>query len=84
MVNDTDQKLRNVLKDLRDAHARSEKFYAKELIPGEPTKPIDIFDMALAFDNEERLLIDLDLARSEKYPDWYIPERIDFLKKERE
>lgn len=79
-----DQKIKNILKDLREAHAHSEKFYAKEVIPGEPVKPMDIYDMALAFDSEKRLMIDLHLARSEKYPNWYSPEQVDFLNKERD
>ncbi len=79
-----DQKIKNILKDLREAHTRSEEFYAKEVIPGEPVKPMDIYDMALAFDSEKRVLIDLQLARSEKYPDWYTPEQVDYLNKERD
>lgn len=84
-MNDTaDQKIKNILKDLREAHAHSEKFYAKEVIPGVPVKPMDIYDMALAFDSEKRVLIDLQLARSEKYPEWYTPEQVDNLTRERD
>lgn len=84
MEDPLDQKIKNILKDLRKAHAYSEKFYAKEVIPGEPVKPMDIYDMALAFDSEKRLLIDLQLARSEKYPDWYTTEQVENLIKERD
>ncbi len=84
MADLADQKIENILNDLREAHKRSEKFYAKEVIPGEPVKPMDIYDMALAFDSEKRVLIDLQLARSEKYPDWYTPEQIENLIKERD
>lgn len=79
-----DQKIKNILKDLREAHKRSEKYYAKEVIPGKPVKPMSIYDMALAFESEKRLLIDLQLARSEKYPDWYSPEQVENLIKERD
>lgn len=76
------QKIKNILKDLHTAHAESEKFYGKRLNPSEQIKPVDIFDMALAFENEQRLLVQLDLAYSEKFPDQYPPKQIDFLKKE--
>lgn len=79
-----DQKIKNILKDLREAHVHSEKFYAKQVIPGEPVKPTDIYDMALAFESEQRIFIDLELARSEKYPDWYTSEKIESLIKERD
>ncbi len=76
--------MKNVLKNLREAHTHSEKFCAKQLNPGEPVKPMDIYDMALAFESEQRLLIDLELVRSEKYPDWYTPEKVESLRKERD
>lgn len=83
MATKVDQKIKNILKDLQVAHQRSEKFYAKELSPGEPIKPTDIFEMALAFDSEDRILIDLEIAYGEKYPDRFTSEQIEFLKKER-
>lgn len=79
-----DQKMRNILNDLREAHKRSEQFYAKQLNPGESVKPMDIYAMALAFESEQRLLIDLELVRSEQYPTWYTSEKIDSLVKERD
>jgi len=79
-----DQKIINILKDLREAHARSEKFYAKQVVPGKPIQPTDIYDMALAFESEQRVEIDLELARSEKYPDWYTPGQVENLNKERD
>lgn len=84
MNKNADQKIRNILKDLRKAHTHSEKFYTKQLNPGEPVKPMDIYDMALAFESEQRLLVDLELARSEKYPTWYTSERVELLIKERD
>lgn len=84
MTNAADQKIKNVLEDLREAHTHSEKFYAKQLNPGEPVKPMDIYDMALAFESEQRLLVDLELARSEKYPKWYTSEKVESLIKERD
>lgn len=82
MTSTIDQKIKNILSDLKEAHKCSEQFYAKQLNPGEAVKPTDIYDMALAFESEQRLLIDLELVRSEKYPTWYPPEKIDFLEKE--
>lgn len=83
-MNKVDQKIKNILKELREAHKRSEQFYAKEIHPGEPVKPVDLFDMALAFESEDRLLVDLKLARSEKYPEYYNQEQIKALISERE
>lgn len=79
-----DQKIKNILADLRTAHKRSEQFYGKQLNPGEKVQFVDFFEMALAFDNEDRIFIDLELAYSEKYPDHYTAEKIEFLKKEKE
>ena len=84
MITKIDQKIKNILKDLRAAHQQSEKFYAKELVPGEPVKPTDIFEMALAFDNESRILVDLELAYSEKFPERFTSDQVEYLKKERE
>lgn len=84
MDNKADQKIKNILKELHDAHQRSEQFYAKELVPGKPTEPTDIFKMGLAFDSEKRLLVDLELAYTEKYPDQYTAEAIKSLNEERD
>jgi hypothetical protein len=84
MDNRIDQKIRNILRDLRTAHQKSEQFYAKELVPGQPTVPTDIFAMGLAFDSEKRLLVELELAYAEKFPDQYIAEAIQSLNKERD
>lgn len=79
-----DQKIKNILKDLQAAHQESEKFYAKELKPGEPVKPVDIFEMALAFAKEDRILVELELAYSEKFPERFTLEQVEYLKKERD
>ena len=72
-----DQKIKSILKDLGTAHFKSEKFNAtKPLDPYEIRKPTDIYDMALAYENEERILLQLELAYSEKYPANYSPEQI--------
>ncbi len=75
--------MRDVLQSLREAHVQSEKFYAKQLNPGEMVKPVDLFDMALAFETEEKIIIDLELVRSEEFPNWYTPQRIEKLNTER-
>lgn len=83
MDNTADQKIKNILKDLQDAHAKSEKFnVTTPLNPFENRKPTDIYEMALAYENEERILLQLELAYSEKYPENYTSEDIIKLKKE--
>ncbi|MFA6518099.1 MAG: hypothetical protein WCV93_00400 [Candidatus Shapirobacteria bacterium] len=81
-MQDIDQKIKSVLQDLREAHAESEKHYAKQIIPGEPTKPHDIYDMALAFDTEKKIHLELNLARSEKFPDRFSVEEVESIKRE--
>lgn len=72
-----DQKIKSILRDLGIAHSKSEKFNAtKPLDPYEIKKPTDIYDMALAYESEERVLLQLELAYSEKYPANYSPEQI--------
>lgn len=83
MNNKIDQKIKNILKELHSAHGRSEQFYGKNLEPGESIKFVDIYDMGLAFDSEERLLVDLELAHSEKYPNIYTNDVVEFFKKEK-
>lgn len=83
MNNIADQKIKNILKDLSNAQARSEQFSAtKPLDPFEIRKPTDIYDMALAYENKERILLQLELAYSEKYPENYTLEQIALLKEE--
>lgn len=83
MNNTIDQKIKNILKDLRDAHSKSEQFnVAKPLDPFEVRKPTDIYDMALAYENEERILLQLELAYSEKYPENYTSEDVKNLNEE--
>jgi hypothetical protein len=77
MDNAIDQKIKSILKDLGIAHSKSEKFNAtKPLDPYEVRKATDIYDMALAYENEERILLQLELAYSEKYPANYSSEQI--------
>lgn len=77
-----DQEIKNILYDLQKAHEKSEKFYGKQLNQNEPIIPVNIMEMALAFDSEERLIIELDLAYIKKYPNLYSQEQKDFLIKE--
>ena len=83
MNNQINQKIKNILKDLHVAHKKSEQFYAKQLNPDEPVKPVDFFKMALVFDREDRLLVALEFAYCEKYPNRYTTQQKDFLNKER-
>lgn len=76
-----DQRIQNILKDIHNAHERSMQFNAKEVKPGEPIVPMDIYDMSLAYDDEERQLLYLELAFSEKYPKQYLKDQVDTIKK---
>lgn len=76
-----DQKIKNILSDLNRAHGVSEQFYAKELKMGENVVAIDFFAMALAFDNEEKLLAELELALSDKFPERYDKTQKEYLQK---
>lgn len=62
------QKIKNILADLDKAQKETEKFHAKQVVPGEKFKSVDIYDMGKAFTARNKLYIELDLARSEKYP----------------
>lgn len=84
MEDKIDQKIKDILKDLRIAHLKSEKFYATEVDPNVQKVPKDIYEMSLAFDDKKRIYIDLQLARSEKFPDRYSAKQIKLLEKERE
>jgi len=84
MEDKIDLKIKSILKNLREAHEHSSQFYGKQLNPGEPFKSVNIMEMGLAFDSEDRLMVDFELACSEKYPDQFTPEAIEFLEKERE
>ncbi len=78
-----DQKIKNILVDLRVAHSKSEQLNTtKHLDPYEIRKPVDIYEMALAYENEERITLQLELAYSEKYPDQYSSEQIRNIKDE--
>jgi len=81
-MQDIDQKIKIILQYLREAHTESEKHYAKQIIPGEPTKPHDIYEMALAFDTEKKIYLELNLARSEKFPNRFSAEEVESIKKE--
>lgn len=77
------QKIKNILRDLHEAHAKSEQFsITKPLDPFETRKPMDIYDMALAYENEERILLQLELAYSEKYPENYTHGQTTLVKEE--
>ncbi len=77
-----DQKIKNILNDWHKAHDRSMQFNAKEVVPGVPIVPIDLFQMALAYDDEERQLLYLELAYSEKYPKQYSKDQVTTIKKQ--
>jgi hypothetical protein len=82
LMDKIDQKIQNILRDWHKAHERSMQFNAKELNPGEPLVPMDLYDMALAYDEEKRQLLYLELAYSEKYPHQYSGEQVEVIKKQ--
>jgi hypothetical protein len=77
-----DQKIKNLLDDFHKAHERAMEFNAKEFNPGEPIIFNDLYEMGLAYDEEERILLYLDLAYIEKYPHLYPNEQVEFIKKQ--
>lgn len=79
---DIDQKIKDLLKKLREAHKESEKYYATQVLPGRPVVLHDIYPMALAFDTEKKIYLEINLARSEKFPGRFSPEEIESIKKE--
>jgi len=81
-VTNIDQKIKTSLKKLHEAHIESEKYYAKQVVLGEPTKPHDIYNMALAFDTEKKIYLELNLARSEKFLGRFSAEEVESIKKE--
>ena len=82
MDNKIDQKIKNILSDLNNAHKNKEKFIATDVLSDTPITPKDPFEMGLAYAEEERLLIELELAYSEKYPREYTQEQINDSKEE--
>lgn len=84
MEDRVDQKIKSILADLEEAHRRAEKFYAKKRTLGQKVQPSNFYEQNLAFDNEKGLLIDLDLALAEKYPEDYTSQEKNFLRRERD
>jgi len=77
------RKIQQIQIELLDARKRCEAFGAHSFEDVDSIVPIDIYDMGLAYDSEERLLMDLELAYSEKYPDLYKPEEVAFFRAEK-
>lgn len=76
-----DQKIKDLLADFHKAHERVMEFSAKEVEPGKPIEFLDIYEMGLAYDTEEKILLSLELAYSEKYPRLYSNEQVESIKK---
>ncbi|HYM65079.1 MAG TPA: hypothetical protein VES68_01165 [Candidatus Sulfotelmatobacter sp.] len=81
---DIDQRIKNILIDLEVAHQKTEKFLGHRLNATEPVKPVDLFEMAIAYEDQERILIDLEIAFSERFPQHYTQQQIEGLNKEKE
>lgn len=79
---DIDEKIKDLLKQFREAHKESEKYFATQVLSDKPTIPHDIYPMALAFDTEKKIYLELNLARSEKFPGRFTSEEIENMKKE--
>ncbi len=82
MDNQIDIKIMTLLEDLEKASERSRKFIGEVLKEGVPMKIMDIYDMGLAYDEEQRLLMEFEKALSEKYPDKYSREAVDLIEKQ--
>ena len=78
-----DKNIKLILQQLREAHKKSEKYLAQQIITGEKIITHDFFNMALAFDNENLLLIEYELLLSKQYPKHYNLDQINFLEKEK-
>ena len=81
-MEDIDQKIIRILHELREVHKESEKYYATQVLSDKPIVPHDIYPMALAFDTEKKIYLELNLARSEKFPGRFTSEEIENIKKE--
>lgn len=79
-----DEKIKEILSQLREAHKKSEKFLGQQIIPWKEIVVHDYFKMALAYDTENLLLIEYDLLLAQKYPKQFTEESILFLNKEKE
>lgn len=78
-----DQKIKSILKDLEIAQKEADKYIAKDVLLGREIVPMDIFEMGAAYTNRDRILMDYELALSEKFPQHYLPSQVDWLKSER-
>lgn len=79
-----DQKIKNILIDLDKAQHETVEFHGKQVVPGKKLRPVDIYEMGKAFATRNKLYIELELARSEKYPRFYSKEEVANLSKERD
>lgn len=78
-----DQKINNILDDLDKAQKKCEQFHAHQVNPGEKIRPMDVFEMGKAFATRQKLYIELNLARAERYSDFISDEKLEQLKKEK-
>lgn len=76
---DIDTKIINALADLGKAHQKSEKFIGKEIRFGEKIEPVNFFDMALAYDEEQRLLYTYEKLLAQKYPQHYTTQDVEHI-----
>ena len=82
MDNQIDIKIKGLLRELEMASEKSRKFIGQELKEGEPIKIIDIYDMGLAYDNEQRILMEFEKALTEKYPEKFSKEIVSLIEKQ--
>jgi|GEM_PF-6465170 len=78
-----DKKINSILDNLDKAQKRCEQFHAHQVNPGERIQPMDVFEMGNAFATRQKLYIELNLARAEKYPSFLTEEKIEQLVKEK-
>lgn len=78
-----DNQIKSILRKLGEAHKESEKYLGQPVTLGKKIVIHDFFDMALAYDTENLLLIEYELLLSKKFPKQYTTDQINFLEKEK-
>ena len=85
-VETVDEKIKHKLQELREATKNASKYTARDVserLESGELKPMDIFDMAGAFETEILRYIEFRLLLAEKFPERFRVEEKKILQKER-
>ncbi len=74
-------KLKNRLRDWETTRKKKNEFIGHQLT-GEAFVGKDLFEMALAYADEQRAWNYYELAKAEMYPEKYSSEKVEYLKRE--